>query len=53
MKIDLNVQVVDSLASFEMTQRYVNFSNKPIETVFFFPKDIESVMTKIICVFTL
>lgn len=51
--IDLKVQVMQSVASFEMTHSYSNFSDKPIEAVFFFPKDINSVITKIVCEFTL
>jgi hypothetical protein len=31
----------------------VNFSSQPIETIFFFPRDIDSVITKIVCEFTL
>jgi hypothetical protein len=49
----MNVQVTQSVASFEMTHTYANFSDKAIEAVFFFPKDIDSVITKIICEFTL
>ncbi len=36
-----------------MTHVYANFYDKPIESVFFFPKDIDSVITKIFCEFTL
>ena len=36
-----------------MTQKYVNIESQPIETLFYFPKDIESVITKLTCEFTL
>lgn len=36
-----------------MIQKYVNLSDKPIESLFYFPKDIDSVITQITCEFTL
>jgi hypothetical protein len=31
----------------------VNFNEAPIETIFFFPKEISSVISRIVCEFTL
>jgi hypothetical protein len=36
-----------------MTQEYINIEDNPVETVFLFPKDVEAVITKISCEFTL
>lgn len=33
----MNVDVVQSVASFEMIQHYINVNDKPIETLFLFP----------------
>ena len=53
LSVDVKVNIVQSVASFEMTQKYVNIESDPIETLFYFPKDIESVITKLTCEFTL
>jgi len=36
-----------------MTQNYINVEDVPIETIFSFPKDTESVISKIECEFTM
>jgi len=36
-----------------MTQRYVNLELQPVETLFYFPRDIQSTITKLTCEFTL
>lgn len=36
-----------------MKQEYVNIEDTPIETIFFFPKDTGSVISKITCEFRL
>ncbi len=36
-----------------MTQNYINFSESPLETIFFFPTDVRCVMTKMEIEFTL
>ncbi len=51
--IDIQADIEQNLAAFTMTQNYVNFSESPIETVFFFPTDVHSVMTKMEIDFTL
>ena len=51
--VELKVDVMQSVASLEMTQFYSNYSSQPVESVFFFPKDIEAVITKLTCEFTL
>ena len=53
LSVDVKVNIVQSVASFEMIQKYVNIESHPIETLFYFPKDIESVFTKLTCEFTL
>ena len=37
--IDFRIKVVNSVASFEVTQVYENLGQNPIETEFFFPAD--------------
>ncbi len=51
--INLNVNVTQQVASFMMTQEYVNVEDCLIETIFLFPLDIESVVSKLTCEFTL
>jgi hypothetical protein len=36
-----------------MTHLYANFSANPIEAIFLFPREIDSVVTKMICSITL
>ena len=52
-KIELKADVVQALASFQMVQHYVNIEDTPLETVFLFPTDIASIITKLTCTFTL
>ena len=51
--INLKVNVIQSVAEFLMTQQYANFTENIIETAFFFPNDIQSVITKISIEFTM
>lgn len=51
--VDLKVQVVQNVASYEMTHLYANLSGNPLEAIFLFPKEIDSVVTKITCSITL
>lgn len=51
--IDLEINVLQSQASFLMTQNYVNIEDAPIETVFLFPKDSDVAMSQLSCHFTL
>jgi von Willebrand factor A domain-containing protein 5 len=50
--IDLKLDIVQQLAAFEMTQEYVNMEDVPLETVFLFPRDIESVISNLSIKFT-
>ncbi|CDW72317.1 UNKNOWN [Stylonychia lemnae] len=43
--IDFDVKIEQRIAEIEMTQHYVNVEDNPIETVFLFPCDIDSVLT--------
>ncbi|CDW77144.1 von willebrand factor a domain-containing protein 5a-like [Stylonychia lemnae] len=45
--IDFDVKIEQKLAAIEMTQYYINVEDSPIETIFLFPCDIESVLTNI------
>ena len=36
-----------------MTQNYVNFLDSPLETIFFFPTDVQTILTKLEIEFTL
>jgi hypothetical protein len=45
--------VKQSIASYVMTQHYVNIEDNPLETVFLFPMDIKSVISKLTCDFTM
>ena len=51
--ITLDVSILQSVAHLVMTQEYVNIEDSPVETVFLFPKDVEAVITKNSCEFTL
>jgi hypothetical protein len=51
--IHIKVDVLASLASFTMTQKYVNSSDDPLETLFLFPMDVDYAISKIIIDFTL
>jgi hypothetical protein len=51
--VDLKVQVVQNVASYEMTHLYANLSGNPLEAIFLFPKEIDSVVTKMTCSITL
>ena len=41
------------MAEFKMTQIYANEEDSPLETVFVFPKDVRSVISKLSIDFTL
>ena len=47
------MQIIQSVASFVMTQKYANLESIPVETTFYFPRDIESVITNLSCEFSL
>jgi|LauGreDrversion4_2_1035121.scaffolds.fasta_scaffold275388_3 hypothetical protein len=51
--IHFKVDILASLASFTMTQKYVNSSDDPLETLFLFPMDVDYAISKIIIDFTL
>ena len=51
--INLDVEVVQSMASFVMTQNYVNIEENPLETVYLYPTDVQAVLSKITTKFTL
>ena len=53
LSVDISVSIVQGVASFEMTQKYVNLEFQPVETIFYFPRDIQSTITKLTCEFTL
>eukprot|EP00347_Sterkiella_histriomuscorum_P017977 403347255 len=52
-KVDIFANVVQQLASFEMRQHYVNIEDIPIETIYLFPVDVDSVFTNLEIEFTL
>ena len=41
------------MASFVMTQNYVNIEENPLETVYLYPTDVQAVLSKITTKFTL
>ena len=52
--VNLNVDILGSLASFQMAQNYDNPSENPLETLYLFPVDSEDmVFSKIQCRFVL
>jgi hypothetical protein len=51
--VDISVSIVQGVASFEMTQRYASLESQPVENLFYFPRDIESTISKLTCEFTL
>jgi len=52
-QVDLNVRIKNDLASYLMTQHYVNIEDVPLETIFLFPMDVKAVISKLTCQFTL
>eukprot|EP00347_Sterkiella_histriomuscorum_P001630 403371287 len=52
-KVDIIGNVVQQLASFEMRQHYINIEDVPIETIYLFPVDVDSVFTNLEIEFTL
>ena len=52
-KIDVIGNVVHSVCSYQMIQHYVNIENIPLETEFLFPTTKDTVISKIVCEFTL
>jgi hypothetical protein len=52
-QVDLNVNIKNDLASYVMTQQYVNIEDVPLETVYLFPMDVKAVISKLTCEFTL
>eukprot|EP00347_Sterkiella_histriomuscorum_P019333 403342045 len=53
IKVDIIGNVVQQLASFEMRQHYINNEDFPIETIYLFPVDVDSVFTNLEIEFTL
>ena len=52
-KIELIGNIVHSVCSFKMVQHYVNIEDIPLETVFLFPKSINTSINKITCQFNM
>ena len=48
-KIDLQVSIQESIASYVMTQHYVNIEENPLETAYLFPMDVKAVISKLTC----
>ena len=51
--IHIHTDVVGSVATYKMTQKYVNIEKEEIETVFLFPMDATVVISKVNVKFTL
>jgi Vault protein inter-alpha-trypsin domain len=51
--LHFKVNIIQSLASFEMEQHYVNVEDEALETIFMFPRDVDTIISQIKCEFFL
>ena len=49
----MDVDVVENIASFIMSQHYINIEDSPLETIFIFPVDNDTIFSKLTIDFTL
>ena len=48
-RIEIRGDILSTVCAFEMVQEYVNIENIPIETDFLFPKDHQTIISRITC----